>query len=110
MQIANYSFWVDDSSFAILTNRTILCTHFQSSQTLPPATQADRNNKIWRGTSDVAGTQASICIGYNFNGTVAQFKQWLADQYAAGTPVILVYPLATSTTESVAGQTMNIQA
>lgn len=100
-QVANYSFWAGDTSLAILTDRTILCTHFQSSQTLPPATQADRNNKIWRGTSDVAGTQATICIGYNFDGTVAQFKQFLADQYAAGTPVIILYLLATPTTESL---------
>lgn len=36
--------------------------------------------------------------------TVAQFKQYLADQYAQGTPVIIVYPLATPTTEQVTPQ------
>ena len=36
--------------------------------------------------------------------TVDGWKQWLADQYAAGTPVIVVYPLAEPTVESVAGQ------
>ena len=36
--------------------------------------------------------------------TLDGFKNWLAAQYAAGTPVIVVYPLATPTTESVAGQ------
>lgn len=41
--------------------------------------------------------------------TLAQFKQWLADQSAAGTPVIIVYPLATPTTESVTGQTLQVQ-
>jgi hypothetical protein len=41
--------------------------------------------------------------------TRAQWKDWLADQYAAGTPVIIVYPLATPTTESVAGQTLQVQ-
>lgn len=40
--------------------------------------------------------------------TVAQFKQLLADQYAAGTPVTVLYPLATPTTESVAGQTLQV--
>ena len=34
--------------------------------------------------------------------------QWLADQYAAGTPVIVVYPLAESTTETTTGQDMEI--
>lgn len=38
------------------------------------------------------------------------FKAWLAAQYNAGTPVIVVYPLATPTTEVVAGQTLQVQA
>ncbi len=33
------------------------------------------------------------------DNTVATFKAWLAQQYAAGTPVMLYYPLATETTE-----------
>ena len=41
--------------------------------------------------------------------TANDFKQWLADQYAAGTPVIVLYPLATPTTESVAGQALQVQ-
>ncbi|MBQ3990201.1 MAG: hypothetical protein II630_05110, partial [Bacteroidales bacterium] len=35
-------------------------------------------------------------------------KQYLADQYAAGTPVIVIYPLDEPTTESVAGQTLQV--
>ena len=35
-------------------------------------------------------------------------KQWLADQYNAGAPVIVIYPLATETTESVTGQPLNV--
>ena len=35
-------------------------------------------------------------------------KSWLAEQYAAGTPVMIVYPLATETTESVTGQTLQV--
>lgn len=38
--------------------------------------------------------------------TVEKFKTWLAQQYANGTPVIIVYPLATETTETVTGQTL----
>ena len=34
------------------------------------------------------------------------WKSWLAEQYAAGTPVIILYPLATATTESVGAQEM----
>ena len=46
----------------------------------------------------VVGTYSSVTV----------FKQWLADQYAAGTPVIVIYPLATPTTESVTGQTLQV--
>ena len=42
--------------------------------------------------------------------TLSGFKQGLATLYAAGTPVIVVYTLATPTTESVAGQTLQVQA
>lgn len=42
--------------------------------------------------------------------TVAQFKQWLANQYAAGTPVIVIYPLATQTTNTVTPQPMQTAA
>jgi hypothetical protein len=40
--------------------------------------------------------------------TTSGFKTWLAAQYAAGTPVIIVYPLATPTTESVTGQHLQV--
>jgi hypothetical protein len=39
---------------------------------------------------------------------ITRFKQYLAEQYAAGTPVILLYPLATPTTETVTGQTLQV--
>ena len=42
--------------------------------------------------------------------SATDFKNWLADQYAAGTPVIVIYPLATPTTESVAGQPLQVTA
>ena len=40
---------------------------------------------------------------------ITDFRTWLADQYAAGTPVTVYYPLETPTTESVAGQTLQVQ-
>ena len=42
------------------------------------------------------------------NTSLEAWEQYLADQYAAGTPVIVVYPLATPTAESVAGQTLQV--
>ena len=52
-------------------------------------------------------------FNFNYKDTtddLDDFKAWLADQYANGTPVIVVYPLATPTTETVTGQTLHIQA
>ena len=40
--------------------------------------------------------------------TIDTWKAYLADQYTAGTPVIIIYPLATPTTEFVAKQSANI--
>lgn len=38
--------------------------------------------------------------------TVEEFNTWLASEYANGTPVIVVYPLAQETTETVTGHTL----
>lgn len=78
------------------------CTHFKNLHNSEP---------IW----NVVPWQFYVWNPQSFyfhilESNVAWFKTWLASQYAAWTPVIVVYPLATSTTESVTGQTMNIQA
>lgn len=57
------------------------------------------------GTSYFAFNKASLPNA----STAEAVKQWLADQYNAGTPVIIVYPLATSTTETVTAQPLTIQ-
>ena len=81
-----------------------------------------------------SGRSEGLCSHYNYSGasgaglntyffttarrlfvyteyeTATDFKAYLAAQYAAGTPVIVLYPLATPTTESVAGQTLQVQA
>lgn len=41
--------------------------------------------------------------------TKEEWKDFLAEQYANGNPVIVLYPLATETTESVTAQPVNIQ-
>ena len=71
------------------------CNYFQSviTGTIPPA--GERENKVWLGSSWL-GLGATTRFP-----TVAEFKQWLANQYAAGTPVIVVYPLANTVKETV---------
>lgn len=62
---------------------------------------------------DIAGSCSFGSNNFNFNyqnstTDLSSFKQFLADQYNAGTPVIVIYPLATPTTESVAGQPLQV--
>ena len=49
-----------------------------------------------------------IYLKYLAVDNVDDWKQWLKDQYNAGTPVIVVYPKETPTTETVTGQTLTI--
>ena len=44
------------------------------------------------------------------NSDTAAFKAWLAAQYAAGTPVILLFARSTETTETVTAQPLNTAA
>jgi hypothetical protein len=74
----------------------LLCTHFVSA-TQPTVDFA-------RGKCLINGGFLSLWYGDNKTTAVADIKQYLADQYAAGTPVIVLYPLATPTTEQVDGQ------
>lgn len=82
---------------AITTASNVICTHAI-------------------GTDYNAQGYCSFGIGnFNFNykdsaNDLEDFKQFLATQYVNGTPVIVVYPLATPITESVTPQPMQIQA
>lgn len=82
-----------------------VCSHYVGVSTdLTIPNMPDKSAKTgFTGNSNVYIKDSS------FSGNLTGFKQWLADQYNAGTPVIIVYPLATPTTESVAGQTLQVQ-
>ena len=79
---------------------TLFCSHFQydsgSTSTIPD------------GCFGCASTSAHTYFRNNALSTAEDWKQWLVAQYNAGTPVIVLYPLATPTTESVAGQTLQV--
>ena len=60
-------------------------------------------------TNPESGRALTLRISSSVAVDATAFKSWLAAQYNAGTPVIIVYPLATETTESVAGQTLQVQ-
>lgn len=86
------------------SNRTIVCSHFASTPTLP-------STSARQGLAFIVnkGSEYTIAFGARTQfSTLTLWTQWLADQYAAGTPVIVIYPLATPTTESVTGQTLQV--
>lgn len=58
----------------------------------------------------LGASTATISIKNKDCADVTAFTTWLAAQYAAGTPVIVIYPLATSTAETVTPQLLQTQA
>ena len=79
-----------------------ICSHFQAVANT--ASWVNYNNMV-----SVIENSRNVCFRYLSGiSNVNTFKQFLADQYAAGTPVIVIYPLATPTTESVTGQTLQV--
>jgi hypothetical protein len=77
---------------------TFICSHFVPQTSAWSSTQ----------TEGVLNGNSNNQVFFRVLGTripnLSAWQQWLADQYNAGTPVIIVYPLATPITESVAGQ------
>lgn len=78
----------------------VFCSHFQYD--------TGSTSSILDGCVGCASTSANTYFRNDALSTVEDWTQWLADQYAAGTPVIVIYPLRTPTTESVTGQTLQV--
>ena len=78
-----------------------LCTHFQYSETVSAV-----GVYFSTGRSDMPTSRFVICDSTNFpnTGMVTEFKAWLAEQYANGTPVIIVYFKSSTASEAVTGQ------
>lgn len=84
----------------------IPCTHYSPTN----ETNSDMPDcSIKTSFSTVSGMSDKVCIFIKDNrfATVNDFKAYLAGQASAGTPVIAVYPLGTTTTETVTGQTLS---
>ena len=77
----------------------LICTHFVNNAPM----LAD--NTVYKS----AGSSI-LQIRYDGVSDLVAFKSWLATQYANGTPVIVVYPLETPTTETVTGQPLQVVA
>ena len=101
-----FSIGVNAHSISGWSKITSLCTHFECYVgSTSPTYIAANAGKFWLNTAGqyfrfvVAGTM-----------TLTQFTAWLTEQYEAGTPVIVIYPLAEPTTETVTGQPLSTTA
>ena len=84
----------------------IVSSHFNSD----PVSFANMSNNSGCLTKIAAEGKRAIALKAESYATLNAWKQFLADQLAAWTPVIVVYPLSTPTTLSVAWQTLSIPA
>lgn len=84
----------------------IMSSHFNSD----PVSFANMSNNSGCLTRITAESKRAIAIKAESYATLSAWKQFLADQLSAWTPVIVVYPLATPTTLSVAWQHLSIPA
>lgn len=75
-----------------------LCTHFVGKNTASAATDTVR---LYFTSGGVPRTYFFVDQTVDDFSTADKFKAWIAAQYAAGTPVMVVYPLATPQTEQV---------
>lgn len=82
------------------TANEIICTHFlyNASATLTDCCRLTDTDQLFICMTEL-GSEA----------TANDFKSWLAGQYAAGTPVIVLYPLATPATETVTSQPLSTE-
>ena len=61
-------------------------------------------------TDPESGRALTVRVSSSIAETANDLKAWLAAQYAAGTPVIVVYPLATPTTEQTTPHALHTSA
>lgn len=81
------------------------CTHFNRSSSWL-SSGAARANMVQAFQPSISDATVGLGYGSPSAANLATFKAWLATQYANGTPVIIIYPLKDSTTETVTGQPM----
>lgn len=86
--------------------QAVLSTHYvgtdEANANMPDASMKTANNS--------GSTYLQLYCKDTSCANVTEFKAKLAEQYAAGTPVIVIYPLAEETTEQVAGQALHTSA
>ena len=84
---------------------TPICSHYKSYGASTTLANMDDNSMKYNGS----GT-TTLWKDSTHNTSLDDWKAWVKSQYDAGTPIILVYPLAEPTTETVTGQPLSTTA
>lgn len=85
--------WASTAIFGKLSGNTqSICTHYVWTRSVPAS--MENNTIALNGTT-------RVCVKDDRFTTDKEVSAFFADQYARGTPVILVYPKATETTEQI---------
>ncbi|MBR4855518.1 MAG: hypothetical protein IKU94_02705 [Bacteroidaceae bacterium] len=98
----NQTYLPDD--YGVVNRFTPICSHLEGIISTQSITAMAANTIKTNNSSKIV----YVCVGQTY--TAAEWKAFLAAQYAAGTPVIVIYQLAEATTESVAGQSLSTAA
>ena len=77
---------------------SMICSHLQIDMT---ASVGEGKIRFQGNINQNQVTSGRVYMKINSSWTLAQTTQWLADQYAAGTPVVVYYPLETPVTEDM---------
>lgn len=101
----SYGYATDGLSDFPNENFMPLCTHFVGKTT---ASAAPDTLRLYFTSGGVPRTYFFVDQTVDDFSTVEKFQAWLTAQCAAGTPVIVVYPLAEPVTESVTPQPLNL--
>lgn len=96
----------DLMQFYISSTQGVIANNVSLISTITPygCTVATRTQYDFGCFSDASGNLCFQMKGSSTLTTVPAWRSFLVNQYNAGTPVIIVYPLATETTESVTAQ------
>jgi hypothetical protein len=103
------AFYTTNTSFLPSKEGSItpICTHFKGISSSATRVADSLTITVNGPTSGVFTGCVYFYADRSLYATAADFTAWLASQYAAGTPVIVLYPLAEETTESVHGQRLH---
>lgn len=105
----NNAYYITLSDASITTSDVIgvNCTHFRAVSYSDRTASID--NMCYLIPENENQPRYLVLRNMDF-ATVNALNTYLADQYNAGTPVIIIYPLATPTTETVTAQALSTQA